>query len=62
MTTNTGFFITFFDRERDWMLNNHLIDIIRDTGVEISGNKCNITPGFQKAFTDTSNIPLEKIK
>ena len=43
------------------MLNNHPINILRGTEIEISGNKYNITPGVQKVFTETSNIPLKKL-
>ena len=31
------------------------------TEVEINDNKYNITPGLQKVFTQTSNIPLKKL-
>ena len=52
MKSNTGFLKTKHDRERGRMLNNHPKKIIRDTGVEISGNNYNRTPCLQKVFTD----------
>ena len=44
-----------------WMLNNHPNNILRGTEIEINGNKYNITPGLQKVFTETSNLPLKKL-
>ena len=61
MKNNTGFFKTKHDPEHGWMLNNHPINILRDTEIEIKSNKYDITPGLQKVFTETSNIPLKKL-
>ena len=44
------------------MLINHPINILRGTEIEINGNKYNLTPSLQKVFTETSNIPLRKLK
>ena len=48
MKTNTGFFKAYYDRERVWMLNNHPNKVLRDTEVQISGNKYNISPSLKK--------------
>ena len=52
MTTNTGFFKTYHDPNRGWILNEYPITIIDGTKIEINGNKYNITPGLQKVLTD----------
>ena len=46
MTTNTGFFKTYYDRERGWIWNGHPVKMIRGTEVEINDKKFNITPNF----------------
>ena len=61
MTGNTGFFKTYYDRERGWMWNGYPIKISSGTEVEINGKKINITPGIQNVLTDTSTIPLKKL-
>ena len=61
MKNNTGFFKTKHDRQRGWMINNQPIKILRDTEVEIGGNKYNKTQSLQKVFIETSNIPLKKL-
>ena len=61
MKKNTGFFQTKHYSERGWKLNIQPINILRGTEVEINGNENNITPGFQKFFTETSSIPLKKL-
>ena len=61
MTTNTGFFKTYYDRDRGWMWNGHPIEMISGTKVEVNDKKFNITPGIQKVLTDLSNIPLKKL-
>ena len=43
------------------MLNNYPFKILRGTEVEINDIEYNITPGIQKVFTETSNIPLKKL-
>ena len=62
MTTNTGFFKTYYDRESGWMGNGYPVKMLRGTEVEINDRNFNITPNLQKVFTQTSNIPLKKIK
>ena len=52
MKENTGLFKTHEDPQRGWMLNNYPVKMLRGTEVEINDNKCNITPGLQKVFTD----------
>ena len=42
------------------MLNIYPIKLIGETEVKINDKK-NITPGIQKVFTDTSNIPLKNL-
>ena len=61
MKKNTGFFETKHDPKHGWMLNNQSINILRDTEMETNSNKYNKTPGPQKVFTETSNIPLKKL-
>ena len=53
MKANTGFFETHYDLQRGWMLNNYPIKTPGKTNVKIFGNKHDITPALQKAFTDT---------
>ena len=53
MKDNTGFFKTYYDPQRGWMMNKYPIKTSGGTNIKISGNKYNITPGFQKVFTDT---------
>ena len=48
----TGFFETYRDPQRGWMLINYPIKMLRGTGVEIDDNKYKKTPGLQKVFTD----------
>ena len=54
MSTNTGFFKTYYNCERGWMLNNYSIKMLRGTEVEINDKEGNLNPGIQKVFTDTS--------
>ena len=60
MKVITGFLKTHYDRQRGWMLKKYPIIMLGETEVEINDNKYNITPGLQKVFTQTSNIPLKK--
>ena len=54
MRDNTVFFKTHEHPERGWMLNNYPFKLVRGTEVVINDKEYNITPGFQKVFTDTS--------
>ena len=54
MTDNTGFFKTYHDPQRGWMINNHPIKVLQGTKVEINDNVYNITSGLQKVFTNKS--------
>ena len=49
---NTGFFKTYHDPQRGWILNIYPNKMLRGTEIEINDNKYNITPGLQKGFTD----------
>ena len=51
---NIGFFKTYHDPQRGWMLNNHPINMLGGTKLNVYDNEYNITPGIQKVFTDTS--------
>jgi len=61
MRDNTGFFKTYEDLERGWMLNDYPNKMLVGTEVDINNKKYNITPSIQKVLTDTSNIPLKKL-
>ena len=61
MSAKTGFFKTFIDRDRGWMWNGYPNKMKAGTEVEINDKEIDITPGFQKVSTDTSNIPLRKL-
>ena len=61
MKDNTGFFKTYYDRERGWIWNGHPVKMLGGTEVEIADKKFNITKGIQNVFTQTSNIPLKKL-
>ena len=61
MTTNTGFFKTYYDRERGWIWSGYPVKMLGGTEVEINDKKINITQGIQNVFTQTSNIPLKKL-
>ena len=61
MTTNTGFFKTYYDREHGWVWNGYPVKMLGGTEVEIDNKKYNITQGIQSVFTQTSNIPLKKL-
>ena len=52
MTDNSGFFKTYHDPQRGWMINNHPIKMLRRTKVEISENKYNISPCIRKVLVD----------
>ena len=54
MTDNTGFFKTYHDPQRSWMINKHPIKMVRGTRVEINENKYNISPGIRKVLVDQS--------
>ena len=54
MTDNTGFFKTYHDPQRGWMINKHPIKLLRGTKVEINENKYNISPGIRKVLVDQS--------
>ena len=62
MKNNTGVFKTYHDQQHGWLWNGHPVQMIRGTEVEINDKKINITPNIQKDFTQTSNIPLKKLK
>ena len=62
MTTNTGFFKTYYDHEHGWIWNGYQLKMLGGTEVEIKNKKYNLTRGFQNVFTQTSNIPLKKLK
>ena len=47
MTDNTGFFKTYHDPQRGWMIKNHPIKMLRGTRVENNENKYNISPVFE---------------
>ena len=51
---NTGSFISYHDPQRGWIMNNYPIKMLCGTEVEIKDKEYNITPVFQKVFTDTS--------
>ena len=61
MTTNTGFFKTYYDNERGWIWNGYPVKMLRGNEVEINDKNFKITPNLQKDFTQTSNIPLKKL-
>ena len=50
MKDNTGFFKTYHDPQRGWMINNYPNKMVGG----INDNECNITSGLQKVFTDKS--------
>ena len=54
MTDNTGFFKTYHDPQRGWMINTHPIKMLRGTKVEINENKYNISPGIRKVLVNQS--------
>ena len=54
MRDNNGFFKTQHDPQRGWTLNTYPIKMLHGTKVEVDDKEKNITPGFQKVFTDTS--------
>ena len=51
----TGFFKTYHNPQRGWMLNNYPIKLLRGTKVKIKDEEENITPGMQKVFTYTTD-------
>ena len=61
MTTNSGFFKTYYDRERGWIWNGHPVKMLGGTEVEINDKIFNITQGIQNVFTETSNIALKEL-
>ena len=54
MKNITGSFQSFEDGEHGWMWIGDPVEILGGTEVEISDNKFNITPGFQKVIFDSS--------
>ena len=46
MTTNTGFFKTYYDRERGWIRKSHPVKMLGGTEVEINDKIFNITQGI----------------
>ena len=54
MTDNTGFFKTYHDPQRGWIINNHPIKMLRGNKVEINENKYHIPPGIRKVLVDQS--------
>ena len=61
MTTNRGFFKTYSNSERGCMCKGHPVKMLLRTEKEIKDKIFNITPNLQKVFTQTSNLPLEKL-
>ena len=61
MTTNTGFFKTYYDCECGWIWNGPPVKMVGGTEVEINDKKFNKTPNLQQVFTQTSGIPLKKL-
>ena len=45
-----GFFKSYHDPQRGWMLKTYSIKLLRETTVEINDKEYNITPGFPKVF------------
>ena len=54
MSDNTGFFKTYHDPQRGWMINNHPIKMLQGTKVEINENKYIIYSGIRKVLVDQS--------
>ena len=52
MKDNTGFFKTYHDPQRGWMINDHPTKKLRGTKVEINENKYNISPGIREVLVD----------
>ena len=61
MTDNTGFFKTYHDPQRGWMIINHPTKMFRGTEVGIKENKYNISPGNRKVLIDQSNDTAESM-
>ena len=61
MKDNTGFYKTYYDRERGWIWNGYPVKMLGRTEVEINVKKSSITQGIQNVFTQTSNIPLKTL-
>ena len=60
-TDNTGFFKTYPDSQRGWMINNHPIKMLRGNKVEINENKYKISPGFRKVLVNQSHDTAESM-
>ena len=54
MEKNIGFFKTYHDPQRGWMLNNYPIEVSTGTKVKINDKEYNITPGIQKVLGDST--------
>ena len=54
MKDNTGFFKTYHDPQRGWIITNHHNKMLRGTETEINENKYNISPGIRKVLVDQS--------
>ena len=54
MTDITGFFKTYHDPQRGWLINNHPIKKLRGTKVEIKENKSNMSRRIRKVLVDQS--------
>ena len=51
---NIGFFKTYQDPQRGWMLNNYPIKMLGGIEVKVNDKEYNILPAIQKVFTDTT--------
>ena len=51
---NTGFFKTYHDPQRGWMLINYPNKMLSGTMVKTHDKKYNITPGVQKVFVNST--------
>ena len=54
MKDNSGFFKTYYDPQRGWMLKKYPIKTPGGTNVKINENEYNITQGLHKVLTDHS--------
>ena len=61
MKDNTGFFKTYHDPQRGWMINNHPFKMLRGTKVEINENKYNISPGIRNVLVNQSYDTAESM-
>ena len=62
MRNNTGFFNIEETDDGDIFWNGFPVEKMGGNKLKINEKIHNITPGFQKVLTETSNIPLKKLK